>query len=55
MARFSNGEYYRARVTAMSRADNGSPQCVVKFDDDGVVLHVPVEHVKPPQHGQSRA
>ena len=54
MARFSNGEFYKARVTAMSRSESGAPVCVVKFEEDGLVLHVPVEHVRP-QHGAARA
>ena len=54
MAQFTNGEYYRGRVTAMSRADDGAPLCVVKFEEDGLVRHVPVAHVKP-LHGAARA
>ena len=45
-AQFGNGEYYRAKVTATSRADDGSLRYVVRFEDDGVTLHLPIEKLR---------
>ena len=37
MAQYSNGEYYRARITSTTRDDRGEALFVCKFEEDGVV------------------
>jgi len=48
MAQYDNGEWYEARITATSRAEDGSARWVVKFNEDGLVQHLPVERLRAP-------
>ena len=40
------GEYARGKITATSRADDGSTQFVVKFERSGQVLHLPADKIR---------
>ena len=45
-AQYSNGCFYKARITATSRADDGSQLYVVRFEDDGITAHLPAEKLR---------
>ena len=45
-ALYTNGEWYRAKLTATSRATDGSERFVARFEDDGVTLHLPRESLR---------
>ena len=48
LAQHDNGEWYDARITATSRAEDGSARYVVKFDEDGLVQHLLLERLRAP-------